>query len=295
MHIGVAVIDTGIYRHRDFGDRIVAFADFVNHKIKPYDDSGHGTHVSGIIAGSGVASNGKYRGIARNSNIIAVKVLDKNGNGKVENVIEGLLWVADNKEKYNIRVVNISFGTTREVNLNEDSRLIKAVEKLWDDGIVVVAAAGNSGPDENSVTSPGISKKIITVGAYDDYSYMITHRTRDSGRGGYSRGGSGIVYYSGRGPTSCCIVKPEIVVAGSDMIACTNRKDAYSVKSGTSMATPIVSGAIARYMQQYNQNISPKHVKIRLKKYCRRIDIPYNQQGWGVLDVYRFIKDNEKN
>ncbi len=291
MYIGVAVIDTGIYRHRDFDNRIVAFADFVNNKKLPYDDSGHGTHVSGIIAGSGAASGGRYRGIAKNAGIIAVKVLDKAGNGKVENVISGLSWISENKKKYNIRVVNISFGTTQSMDLDEDSRLVKAVESLWDEGIVVVAAAGNSGPDVNSVTAPGISRKIITVGAYDDYSYMVSHDKKRKNQNGY-RKNQGIKYYSGRGPTACCIVKPELVVAGSDMIACANRKNSYSIKSGTSMAAPIVSGAIARYMQENNENISPKYVKKRLKSFCKKIDVPYNQQGWGVLDVYGFIKNN---
>ena len=74
--------------------------------------------------------------------------------------------------------------------------------------------------------------------------------------------------------------------------ACANRKNSYSIKSGTSMAAPIVSGAIARYMQENNENISPKYVKKRLKSFCKKIDVPYNQQGWGVLDVYGFIKNN---
>lgn len=286
MNIGVAVIDTGIYRHRDFDNRIIGFVDFVNNKKRPYDDSGHGTHVSGIIAGSGIASNGKYRGIARQACIIAVKVLDKNGNGKIDDVIQGLKWVYDNGKKYNVRVVNISFGTTEKLSLSEDSELIVMVEKLWESGFIVVAAAGNSGPDKNSVTAPGISRKIITVGAYDDYSYMKTNKKY------YDKSKNNMIkYYSGRGPTSCCIVKPELVVAGSNMIACSNKKDTYSVKSGTSMAAPIVSGAIARYLKDNNKNISPKDIKKRLKQYCHKIDVPDNQQGWGVLDVYSFIRE----
>ena len=71
LRVGVAVIDTGIFRHNDFDNRIAAFADFVNQKINAYDDSGHGTHVSGIIAGSGKASRGKYRRVAPESAIIA--------------------------------------------------------------------------------------------------------------------------------------------------------------------------------------------------------------------------------
>ena len=91
-NIGVAVLDTGIYKHIDFGNRIIAFKDFINNRAFPYDDSGHGTHVSGIIAGDGYASHGRFKGIAPMSQIISVKVLDSNGNGNIENVIKGTKW-----------------------------------------------------------------------------------------------------------------------------------------------------------------------------------------------------------
>ena len=112
MAITVAVLDTGIYRHIDFGDRIVGFVDCVNEKNYIYDDSGHGTHVSGIIAGDGTASHKKYRGIAPNACIAAVKVLDNRGNGIVSNVLKGTEWILENKERLDIKIVNVSFGTT---------------------------------------------------------------------------------------------------------------------------------------------------------------------------------------
>ena len=96
-NIGVAVLDTGIYKHIDFGNRIIAFKDFINNRVFPYDDSGHGTHVSGIIAGDGYASHGRFKGIAPMSQIISVKVLDSNGNGNIENVIKGTKWIINSK------------------------------------------------------------------------------------------------------------------------------------------------------------------------------------------------------
>ena len=102
-NIGVAVFDTGIYRHIDFDNRIIAFKDFINNKNIPYDDSGHATHVSGIIAGSGKASNGRFKGIAPMSQIISVKVLDSYGNGKIGSVIDGANWIINNKDIYNIK------------------------------------------------------------------------------------------------------------------------------------------------------------------------------------------------
>lgn len=172
----------------------------------------------------------------------------------------------------NIRVVNISFGTRAKVENEpaieageDDYALIIAVEKMWNSGIVVVAAAGNDGPGNASVTVPGISKKIITVGAFDDKNF-----------------------FSGRGPTRECIVKPEVVVTGSNIIACNNHQGRYSSKSGTSMAAPIVSGAVARLIKN-NPDITPKEVKMWMKSCCKKINVPLEKQGWGVLDIRKFV------
>ena len=164
--IGVAILDTGIYPHIDFDSRICAFADFIAHKKVPYDDNGHGTCVAGILAGSGRASMGKYKGMAPGSRIAALKVLDRFGNGNKEDVLQAFRWILQNRERYKLRIVNISVGTTYRTR-NEQDVLVQGVEKLWDEGLVVVAAAGNQGPKPGSVTAPGCSKKIITVGSSD--------------------------------------------------------------------------------------------------------------------------------
>ena len=257
-NIGVAVLDTGIYRHIDFDNRIIAFKDFINNRSIPYDDSGHGTHVSGIIAGSGKASNGRFKGIAPMSQIISVKVLDSYGNGRIGSVIDGTNWIINNKDLYNIRVANISFGTTPNNNIDIENtlNLIRHVENMWHNGIVVVAAAGNNGPAAKSITAPGTSHTIIT-------------------------------FHSGRGPTKDGFQKPELVVAGSNITACSNRKNGYSTKSGTSMSAPIVSGAIARLLT--NHDLTPEEVRSRLKKCCNKVNLPHNQQGWGHLDIIKFI------
>ena len=95
MQTGVAIVDTGIYRHRDFGSRITGFVDLVHGKNSAYDDSGHGTHIAGIIGGDGSASRGRYKGIAPHSALIGVKVLDAQGNGKISDVVEGLRWILE--------------------------------------------------------------------------------------------------------------------------------------------------------------------------------------------------------
>ena len=108
----VAVIDSGIYPHIDFKNRIVAFKDFVNGRKNAYDDCGHGTHVSGIIAGSGYASHGRIKGICPAARLAGIKVLDRLGNGRIENVLDATDWIISHQKDLNIRIVNISFGAT---------------------------------------------------------------------------------------------------------------------------------------------------------------------------------------
>ena len=188
--IGVAILDTGIYPHIDFDTRIVVFQDFIGGRKRPYDDNGHGTHVAGLILGSGKGSAGKYAGAACQSHAAALKVLDKRGNGKVQDVLKALRWIRENGRIYGIRVINISVGTIGNGTRNSH-QLIQGVEELWDEGYVIVTAAGNMGPAPGSITAPGSSRKVITVGSSD-----------------LLEGEEGI---SGSGPTSECVCKPDVV------------------------------------------------------------------------------------
>lgn len=266
--VGVATLDTGIWSHVDFEDRICAFSDFLAYRQKPYDDNGHGTHVAGILGGSGKASKGKYKGIASKCNIIALKVLDSLGNGNKEDVLRAFSWLIKNKEKYNIRVVNISVGTTYKARTDHDV-LIEGVERLWDEGFVVVTAAGNQGPAPGSVTAPGCSRKVITVGSSDLLE----------GRGAVS----------GRGPTFQCVCKPDLVVPGNRIVSCAvGMPDGYGVKSGTSMSTPVVSGAVACMLEKdpFLMNVE---IKMMLRESCDDLGLPRNQQGWGLFNMETFM------
>lgn len=288
--IGVAIVDTGVSRHVDlirYRDRIIGFKDVINNRSNPYDDNGHGTHVAGIIGGDGTASNGLYRGIAPRCNIIGVKVLNHKGNGNANDVLEGILWIIRNKDRYNIRIVNISVGATTEKNGDEDSRLVKGVNSLWENGIVVVVAAGNNGPNPQSISIPGISRKVITVGASDDNIATEVSGSRASN-------------YSGRGPTLACIRKPDIVAPGSNIVSCNGLRSVsndilfskraekelnqYTSKSGTSMATPIVSGSIALLLSRYPE-LTNKDVKLKLRSSGTDLGYPSNKQGWGLLNI----------
>ena len=287
-NVGVAVLDTGVWMHPDFVNetgRIIGFKDILQDRKQMYDDNGHGTHVCGILGGNGVASKGKYIGVAPECNLIVVKVLNQKGNGNISDVIQGLKWVLDNRKKYNIRILNISVGTPAKKELEESSELVQAVNEVWDAGIIVVVAAGNNGPFPQTIGAPGNSRKVITVGASDDDLLV-------------EMDGSKIKDYSSRGPTKECIIKPDIVAPGSNVVSCNgikvSKNNMYSIKSGTSMATPAVSGAIALLLSVY-PHMTGRDVKVRLKNSAVDCGFPMNQQGWGCLNIRRLLRLEEDN
>ena len=291
--IGIAILDTGLSPCEDFTaprNRIMVFKDFVNGKSEPYDDNGHGSHVTGIACGNGFSSGGKYTGMAPGSNIIAVKVLDEEGRGNSADVLAGLQWIYDNKDLYNIRVVNMSVGTP---DMGSFDPLVRGAQKIWDAGIVITVAAGNNGPGYSTVTSPGISRKVITVGASDDNWEAV------------AASGKRLVDFSGRGPTSECIVKPDVLAPGANIVSClssdicpeslTGHREhivggKYLSLSGTSMSTPIVTGAVALLIEKY-PDITPDDVKYALKKSSTDINRHINHQGWGLINIEKLISE----
>src|SRR5690606_10645608 len=252
--ITVGILDTGVYPHKDLiapKNRVIAFKDFINGKKEPYDDNGHGTHVAGCALGNGYASDGKYQGTAPKANLVAAKVLDSMGRGHVSNIISGVQWMIDNKEKYNIRIISLSLGSTALKSYKEDP-LCLILEKAWDLGITVFVAAGNSGPSKNTIGSPAVHPKLIAVGAIDDKNTI--DNTDDH-----------VADFSSRGPTIFGEDKPDIVAPGANIIALrapnsyTDRMkpdfrigDQYFTLSGTSMATPIAAGMAALLLEQKN-------------------------------------------
>ena len=129
--IRIAILDSGIILHPDFDRRILEFTDFVGRQKAIYDDSGHGTHVAGILAGSGKMSDGIYQGMAPKSELVVGKVLDQQGNGTIQAVEEGIHWILELKNKRNIRIVNISVGAKPQLNNIEERNLLSAVESLF--------------------------------------------------------------------------------------------------------------------------------------------------------------------
>ena len=244
--IGIAIVDTGLFPHPDYRSRITGWYDALYQKPAPYDDNGHGSHVAGIAAGAGTFSHGKYKGIAPQANLIGVKVLNSKGNGTIHDIMNGLQWILKNQERLKIRIVNISIGTNDRHAYPEDSAFVRKVNQLWDAGII--------------------------VGSYD-----FAERTDVIPSS-----------HSGAGPTFSCIKKPDVVAPGSHIISCCppdkTNGSLYSKKSGTSMSTPIVSGAIALLLSKY-PSMSPRETKIRLKNSSTDLSLPHTRQGWGYLNI----------
>jgi serine protease AprX len=286
--VTIAVIDTGIYAHEDLQGRIIGFKDFVNNRTAPYDDNGHGTHCAGDAAGNGALSGGKYVGPAPEANLVGVKVLDKMGSGSLSTVISGVDWCIQNQSQFNISILSLSLGSDAQQSAKDDP-VVKAVEKAWDNGMVVCVAAGNSGPSSSTIASPGISPKIITVGAANDKNTV-------------ERSDDVVVDFSSRGPTIDGLTKPDLVTPGVNIISLrsprsfldkTNasaRVDTnYFSLSGTSMATPICAGIIAQMLQD-NPNLSPDDVKRNLINACEDIGQDENAQGYGYLNALRLMQ-----
>ena len=281
--IVIAILDTGVAAHPDLRGRVICFRDFTTTEQEVYDDCGHGTHVAGILTGDGSVSGGKYRGIAPGCRLVVGKVLNFNGDGNLTDMLSGLHWIYEIRERYDIRILNISIGLNDLEDHESGSLLIKAVEQLWDAGIVVVAAAGNKGPKPMSISPVAASGKIITVGCHE---------------GGYFGKRPDLCEnYSGRGPTEFAIKKPDIVAPGTDIISCNFKcrkyyrgyRDAYTAKSGTSMATPIVAGAAALFLEKYPQ-ASNEMVKRRLIYTATDLHEPWIKQGWGMVNIRRLLE-----
>lgn len=265
--VKVAVIDTGIdASHPDLnGNKVVGWVDYVQGKTTPYDDHGHGTHVSSIIAGTGSASDGKYKGVAPEASLIGVKVLSKDGSGSNTNIIKGIDWAVQN----HAQVISMSLGGSQHSQATDD-----AINNAIKAGVVCVIAAGNSGPGAKTIACPGDNPNAITVGAVDKNDTIAS--------------------FSSRGPTYDGRIKPDVSNIGVSVIAAratgTNGgkplNDYYTAMSGTSMATPMTSGVVALLLQA-NPKLTPAQVKDILTKTAKPLggNTPNNNYGYGRVQA----------
>lgn len=259
--VTVAVIDTGVTRVQDLGDRVVARVDLTP-EGDGYDRYGHGTHMIGIVAGSGTSSNGQWPGVAPDVNVVSVKVAGWNGATDVSAMLAGMEWVAAHADQYGIRVVNLSFGTDSSQKYLEDP-LDFAVERLWQQGVLVVASAGNRGDGGSKIDKPADDPFVLTVGAAD---LRQTATTTDDQ----------VAPFSSCGPTADGLVKPDLVAPGITIVSTrapgstidamrpAARLDSDHFKgTGTSQSAAIVSG-IAALMFEASPDLTPDEAKAAL-------------------------------
>ncbi len=266
--IKVAVVDTGIDpTHPDFEGRIVATKSFIG---GDKDDNGHGTHVAGTIAGSGVKSNGKYVGVAPEAMLYIAKVLDANGGGSMSSVMAGIEWAALEQK---VQIINLSMGSSGSCD-GTDALSVLCDEAVTQADVVMCVAAGNSGPGSQTIGPPGCARYVITVGA-------ITDNDRIAG-------------FSSRGPTADGRIKPDIVFPGVDVVAPqaagtrlgTVIAEGYVMIDGTSMATPHAAG-VAALMLQANPELTAEQVKNQMLAGGVNLGLQPNDQGVGRGDAYR--------
>jgi len=298
--VGVAIIDSGVANwHDDLGpNKVTRFVDFVDFQPAPYDDYGHGTHVAGIIAGDGHDSGGLRSGIAPGATLLVEKVLDGAGQGYISNVIAAIDYAIANKDALHLRVLNLSVAAGVYESYNTDP-LTLAAKRAVEAGLVVVSAAGNLGrgadgrPQYGAIGAPGNAPWVITVGA-------------SSHSGTADRSDDTVAGFSSRGPSAIDFVaKPDLVAPGVGIESLgeagstlwntkplmrlwgtvTTASEPYLSLSGTSMASPVVSGTIA-LMLQANPSLTPNLVKAILQFTAESHD-EYDglTQGAGFLNA----------
>ena len=250
--VTIAVLDTGMARHPDLKDKVLTYKDFVNKRKIMYDDNGHGSHIGGIICGSGAASGGKYRGIAPDAKLVVGKVLDRAGGGVVENTLEGLAWILDVRREYGIRIVNLSIGIADLKDERKKQQLEKMLERCWREGLLVVTAAGNHCKEYSAKALSGRKGSALVVGTSEG------------------------------GPCG-----PDIIAWGKDIVAC-DMKRGYTKKSGSSMATPIVSGCAALLWEKH-PGITNHMIKEKMKATAIDLRLSWSIQGWGRINLRKLL------
>ncbi|RIL08745.1 alkaline serine protease [bacterium] len=275
--VRVAVLDTGIDpAHPDFSGRIAAYRDFVDPAASgpARDPNGHGTHVAGIIAGSGGASDGRWRGVAPDADLVIARVLDATGNGQTSIVMAGLEWAV----QQGAQIINISLGGPPFPSDGTDA-LSTLCNAAVDHGVVVCVAAGNTGPNGHTIGAPSAAEKAITVGATDGDPSSSVDR---------------VAFFSSRGPTADGRAKPDVCfpgvgivaprAAGTDLGEAVNAR--YASLSGTSQATPMAAGAAALLLQS-NPRLTPADIKLRLTRGAHGLPgFDALAQGTGRGDAY---------
>jgi len=292
--IKIAIIDTGVdYTHPDLGGcfgtgcKVVGGYDFINNDSDPMDDHFHGTHVAATAAG-----NGTLKGVAPDAQIYAFKVLNSQGSGTLSELLmayDSLIDLNSNgipleDDEDFVDIFSMSLGFTGG---NSDSEISLATDSLIDLGLVGVIAAGNNGAyGQYTVGSPGTSRKAITIGAMNISDENIAS-------------------FSSRGPVlneNDTLIKPDILAPGVNICAakyhgvdvdpayyCLDQE--HISISGTSMATPHISGLVA-LMLQAHPDWNPSMIKSSLLSSTIDLGLKGTTQGTGLVNAVKAVDVN---
>ncbi|MEM2135843.1 MAG: S8 family serine peptidase [Candidatus Jordarchaeaceae archaeon] len=294
----VALLDSGIdTSHPDLDDlddnsstsdpKVIASVSMVEYDPFPYDFNGHGTYVAGIIAGTGNASNGTYKGVAPQARLLNVKVFDNEGLSFYSWALSGVEWSVS----HGADIIAIPFAGPGY----PDDPLCTAVDKAVKSGVTVIAAAGDDGPAYLSVGSPGMALSCITVGSYNSSSGKVC-------------------YNSSRGPSFFMWMDPDIVAPGYNITSCRAKTDLgfnisfpffntsgygtpfdenYIRATGTAAATGYVVGVAALLLQAL-PFLTPEALRVAMMKTAIDLGEDPNTQGAGLLDAnatYHYLKN----
>lgn len=315
QNIGVAILDSGVDKEqnafrKNSPNNVVLNLNFTA-EDETKDVYGHGTHVASLITGSKNYASGGFEGIAPAARLLNLRVLNSAGTGDMDSLLKAIDWILSNRTLYNIRVVNLSLGMNASDSYRFDP-VCRAARALTNAGVVVIAAAGNSGKDDRgnkiygNIHSPGIEPSVITVGASN-------HKNTDT------RADDTMASFSSRGPTRGSwydvgglrhfdnVIKPDLVAPGNKIVAADAKDNRIKrghpnlnvtasdgtkmmTLSGTSMSTPMVAGTVA-LMLQANPNLTPSMVKTLLA-YTAQPIAGYNwfEQGAGQLNIDGAVK-----
>ncbi|MFD4603547.1 S8 family serine peptidase [Streptomyces sp. NPDC058464] len=273
--VEVAVLDTGVdLGHPDLAGKIADSESFVPDETVQ-DGFGHGTHVASTIVGSGAASGGRYKGVAPGARLLVGKVLDNTGSGQSSWIIAGMEWAAHSGAK----IVSMSLGGTASGPSDVLSETVDDLSAAT--GTLFVIAAGNAGPGEQTVGTPGIADSALTVGAVDKSDNLASFSSRGPRIGDYA-------------------VKPEITApgvnitaarsAGTNMPGSTPVDDYYTTASGTSMATPHVAGTAA-LVAEAHPDWTGEQIKEALASTAKTNTVnSVFEQGDGRVDAVRAVE-----
>jgi serine protease AprX len=278
----VCVIDTGADpNHEQLDSKApIPFNDLINHRTSAYDDNGHGTHVSSIAVGDGVGGvdAAKFGGVAPGATLSVAKVLDSTGSGPDGLSVTAIQWCVDTRHA---DVISMSLGA----NLPSDGLdvISQAVDAAVAAGTVVAVAAGNSYDAPGTITSPGSARGAITVGSAAEWSAPVGAPNRSEG--------PFLDFFSSRGPTIDGRIKPDVAAPGDTITAANaGTTNGYITHSGTSMATPFVSGTAALLIG-LQPGWTPAQVRSAIEETAFDVGPAGKDNDWGagLLDGYAAV------